>query len=707
MKRILTTTTAVSMALSTLPTSYAGAQQAVSTPAGNAICLTDAAQACPAGETCFTPSDGTCDSAASLAEATSALAGATTEAPPPPVAEASPENAVPTEADAAVQQQADDAQKAADDAAKTEPPAADALPDEAKVKADAAIAAQTDSAPAPADQPEAAAEPAPAAPAPPSAVGTPEATPTPEVAQPEVTPAPEAAQSEAAPAPEAAPSTEAAQPKAAPAAEATQPEAAQSKAAPAPEAAPSPETAQPTAAPAPEAKQPEAAKSEAAPAPEAPQAPEAAQSEQAPAPVAGQTDAPDAAQPQAPAAAPEAAATAPAAQPDAPAEAASPVEAPVVPQEAEAALQSLLGQPAAEEAPAAAAAAEPAPAAAGDAPAAPAAAPDAVATTSTEITAANTRTSGQEFAAAPTAVGNGKKSGLSDFEKFGLVALGALAVGAVLQNGNQVVSNTGDRVVVKEDNGDYRVLKDDDALLRRPGAKLNTETYKDGSTRTVLDRQDGSSIVTIRDASGRVLRRVRYAEDGTETRLIDDLRKSPRVDVATIPKPTYDTTISASDSGTELKAALDRIKARKTARTYSLSQIRDYRQVRALAPTINVDSITFASGSAAIAPTEAEKLAQLGGSLTKVIADRPYEVFLIEGHTDAVGSAASNLALSDRRAESVALALTEYFDVPPENLVVQGYGEGELKVPTQSDEPKNRRVAVRLISPLMQTATMR
>ena len=80
----------------------------------------------------------------------------------------------------------------------------------------------------------------------------------------------------------------------------------------------------------------------------------------------------------------------------------------------------------------------------------------------------------------------------------------------------------------------------------------------------------------------------------------------------------------------------------------------------------------------------------------------PGEVFLIEGHTDAVGSAASNLALSDRRAESVALAMTEYFGVPPENMIVQGYGESELRVNTQGDERQNRRVAVRIARHLIE-----
>jgi outer membrane protein OmpA-like peptidoglycan-associated protein len=77
------------------------------------------------------------------------------------------------------------------------------------------------------------------------------------------------------------------------------------------------------------------------------------------------------------------------------------------------------------------------------------------------------------------------------------------------------------------------------------------------------------------------------------------------------------------------------------------------------------------------------------------------EVFLVEGHTDATGKTAMNLALSDRRAETVALALTEYFDIPPENMVVQGYGETELLIDTQADEKRNRRVGVRIITPLL------
>jgi OOP family OmpA-OmpF porin len=74
---------------------------------------------------------------------------------------------------------------------------------------------------------------------------------------------------------------------------------------------------------------------------------------------------------------------------------------------------------------------------------------------------------------------------------------------------------------------------------------------------------------------------------------------------------------------------------------------------------------------------------------------------MIEGYTDAVGNDVDNLSLSDRRAESVAVALSDHFGVPAENLTTQGYGKQFLKVPTDGPERANRRVAVRRITPLL------
>ncbi len=323
---------------------------------------------------------------------------------------------------------------------------------------------------------------------------------------------------------------------------------------------------------------------------------------------------------------------------------------------------------------------------------------EAQATETETLTEADTRSSGEAFAE-----GDDGGGGLSTFEKALLLGLGAATVGAVLNNGGRVVENTGDRVVVERE-GTLRVLKDDDELLRRPGATVSQQTYDDGSTLTVVDREDGSRVTTIRAASGQVLRRTRTLPDGTEVTLFDDTGEVAPVDVAEL--RNYEArSFAAQDTG-DLRAALAGAGASGLDRSFSLQQIREIRAVRDLMPQVDLAAVEFDTGSAVIRPSEAEDLRDIGEALASLISENPDEVFLVEGHTDAVGSAASNLALSDRRAESVALALTEYFDVPPESMIAQGYGESNLKVQTSEAARENRRATVRRITPLLQGAAL-
>jgi len=136
-------------------------------------------------------------------------------------------------------------------------------------------------------------------------------------------------------------------------------------------------------------------------------------------------------------------------------------------------------------------------------------------------------------------------------------------------------------------------------------------------------------------------------------------------------------------------------------RHYTLDQVRYSAPLRERMPRVDLDTVTFDSGSWQIAPDQVDHLAVVADGLKRAVGQNPREVFLIEGHTDAVGADVDNLSLSDRRAESVAVALTERFGVPAENLTTQGYGEQYLKVNTQAAERANRRVAMRRITPLL------
>jgi outer membrane protein OmpA-like peptidoglycan-associated protein len=134
---------------------------------------------------------------------------------------------------------------------------------------------------------------------------------------------------------------------------------------------------------------------------------------------------------------------------------------------------------------------------------------------------------------------------------------------------------------------------------------------------------------------------------------------------------------------------------------FTLRQILANDRIRWLMPSLALDAVTFDTGSATLGLEGIQALDTMGRTLRELVEDDPQEVFLVEGHTDAVGSDIFNLALSDRRAETVATLLTTYYDVPPENLLVQGFGEQDLRVPTLAASRENRRVEVRRITPLL------
>lgn len=84
--------------------------------------------------------------------------------------------------------------------------------------------------------------------------------------------------------------------------------------------------------------------------------------------------------------------------------------------------------------------------------------------------------------------------------------------------------------------------------------------------------------------------------------------------------------------------------------------------------------------------------------MRRILQRNPAEVFLIEGHTDAVGSRYSNQILSEQRASSLRQILVRRFAVDGYALETIGYGEDYLLVPTQAPEWRNRRVTLRRVT---------
>lgn len=294
-------------------------------------------------------------------------------------------------------------------------------------------------------------------------------------------------------------------------------------------------------------------------------------------------------------------------------------------------------------------------------------------------------------------------------ELIGAAAVG-VAVGALVPLlGGKLVEDQGDRVII-ERNGEYFVRKDENALLRRDGVRVDYEELDNGLSRETMTRPNGVQIITTRAPNGDILRRERVRRDGSVVVLIDSLdrRNVEYVDYES-ELPPLNVTI---DQGLYVVAAEDanRERLRETffappvdevRQRYTLREVRSSERLRDIVRRVDLDNIQFDTGSATVRQSQVPLLEKAALAIADVINEDPTAVFLIEGHTDAVGGEVYNLALSDRRAETVARILTTNYGLPPENFVVEGYGESDLKIDSQGDEPRNRRVAIRNITPLL------
>ncbi|WP_139857311.1 OmpA family protein [Bradyrhizobium ivorense] len=282
----------------------------------------------------------------------------------------------------------------------------------------------------------------------------------------------------------------------------------------------------------------------------------------------------------------------------------------------------------------------------------------------------------------------------------------------VVEDGRTIYTEP-DRIIVRDPSGQAYVRGDDIYRFRYGARDIRTETVG-GETRTVVVRPDGTEIITVVGRDGQMLRRIRRDRGGREVVIIDNSYRDPRavggfyVDVpppvVNIPYDRY--IVSADDASPDvIYETMEAPPVERIDRRYSLDEIRYSPNVRMRMPSVDIDTITFDTGSWTIPPDQAAKLQVIADGINRALQRNPSEVFLIEGHTDAVGNDVDNLSLSDRRAQSAAELLTQQFNVPAENLTSQGYGEQYLKEQTDGPSRINRRVTVRRITPLLNGGT--
>jgi len=282
------------------------------------------------------------------------------------------------------------------------------------------------------------------------------------------------------------------------------------------------------------------------------------------------------------------------------------------------------------------------------------------------------------------------------------------------QEGGRTIITEPGRIIVQDPSGQSFIRHNELDRFRYGARDIRTDRIG-GEDRTIVIRPDGSQIITVVGRDGELLRRIRRDREGREIIIIDNSFRGPRgpggpgglgfyVDLPPpmirIPQNRYIVDYDQASPDlvydTLIAPPVDRIERR-----YTLDEIRYSPMVRQRMPSIDLDSINFETGSWDIPPDQASKLQVIADGLNRAISRSPRAVFLIEGHTDAVGSDVDNLSLSDRRAQSAAELLTQQFQVPAENLTSQGYGEQYLKIQTDGPERQNRRVTIRNITPLL------
>ena len=273
----------------------------------------------------------------------------------------------------------------------------------------------------------------------------------------------------------------------------------------------------------------------------------------------------------------------------------------------------------------------------------------------------------------------------------------------ILQVGTQLIVNS--------------VGQDTDRFYNPQEDEIFYENLSRDRTRETITRPDGTQIVTVRNRNGDVLQRVRVAPDGREyvlayfdDRYDEDLVewRDPGTDLPplrlNIPVEDYVLDAEFADEN-EIEVFFSQPPVEQVTRLYSIDEVKRSARVRDSVRKLEVGGLTFDTGAATISRDQVGSLATVANGMLALLEQNPSETFLIEGHSDAVGDDISNLRLSDLRAATVARILTDFYEIPPENLATQGYGERYLKIRTDAAERENRRVTIRRITPLVTVAS--
>ncbi len=197
-----------------------------------------------------------------------------------------------------------------------------------------------------------------------------------------------------------------------------------------------------------------------------------------------------------------------------------------------------------------------------------------------------------------------------------------------------------------------RLLQD-----RRPSQALNVRQLnrRIDAARMVLDDRNlrGPDRFRIEDGLRSDRRALRMRLIAFRRDRYDEYRREGGLNIVIVPgaPPRPRPNIAAAEVDDEMiEEQLIAPPTREIDRRYSVEEIRERPALRQTMPGVEIDTIHFGFNEAFVREEEIENVERIGRILEKIVIANPDEVFMIEGHTDAVGSDPYNLDLSQQRA---------------------------------------------------------
>ena len=188
-------------------------------------------------------------------------------------------------------------------------------------------------------------------------------------------------------------------------------------------------------------------------------------------------------------------------------------------------------------------------------------------------------------------------------------------------NDRDVVERRGGRIIIDLGGGNLWVqpiAPDEGGRLLYGADDVEVQDLPRGRTRTIVHRRNGVDIVTVRYRYGVIIRRSKILPDGTEIVLIDNRYPDDYGEFAPLPPPIlYDVPPPVigipqgryivdygNASEDDIRTALLAPPVQPIERPYTLDEVLNNQQIRAYSPRIDLDTITFETGSATIASTK-------------------------------------------------------------------------------------------------------